>query len=131
MTISVRCAFDRLGGQQRGLERFVVSPITRSIVQREIWDGEVRLVYLRLLCPDRGRAVPVDGGYVLNGALGRSPVVATAQVGRGSARSSLRLDAKPPHEGAFFLLPIGDCEIVDTGFVNGLAGTGSKRYRRA
>src|SRR6266478_6016175 len=35
-------------------------------------------------------------------------------------------DQKPPHEGAFFLLPIGDCEIIDNWFVNGLAGTGSK-----
>jgi len=34
--------------------------------------------------------------------------------------------AKPPFEGAFFLLPIGDCEIVDNWFVCGLAGTGSK-----
>ena len=36
--------------------------------------------------------------------------------------------AKPSQalEGAFFLLPIGDCEIVDNWFVCGLAGTGSK-----
>src|SRR5262249_45836156 len=35
-------------------------------------------------------------------------------------------DAKPPFEGAFFLVAIGDCEIVDNWFVCGLAGTGSK-----
>src|SRR5207237_5740005 len=35
-------------------------------------------------------------------------------------------DAKPPFEGAFFLLPIEDCEIIDNWFVCGLAGTGSK-----
>src|SRR5205085_9155855 len=31
-----------------------------------------------------------------------------------------------PQQGAFFLLPVEDCEIVDTWFVCGLAGTGSK-----
>src|SRR5262249_50948099 len=35
-------------------------------------------------------------------------------------------DTKPPFEGAFFLLPIEDCEIIDNWFVCGLAGTGSK-----
>ena len=34
--------------------------------------------------------------------------------------------AGPPYEGAFFLLPVEDCQIVDNWFVCGLAGTGSK-----
>ena len=43
-----------------------------------------------------------------------------------SAPSSPHRTAIRPIEGAFFLLPIEDCEIIDNWFVNGLAGTGSK-----
>ncbi len=93
-------------------------------VQHEIWDGEADPFTCACFAPT-GTAVPVDGGYVLNG---------TWSFASGCDRSSWARvgafikspGAEPPHEGAFFLLPIGDCEIVDTWFVNGLAGTGSK-----
>ena len=35
-----------------------------------------------------------------------------------------RPDSQP--EGAFFLLPVADCQIIDNWFVCGLCGTGSK-----
>src|SRR5207244_4873859 len=72
-----------------------------------------------------GTAVPFDGGCVLGGAWSfASGCDASSWVKLGAFITPA--DAKPPFEGAFFLLPIEDCEIVDNWFVCGLAGTGSK-----
>jgi len=92
--------------------------------QREVWAGEQDPFTCACFAPT-GKAVPVDGGYILNGHW---------SFASGCDRSSwIKLGAfitpegkAPPFEGAFFLLPIGDVEIIDNWFVNGLAGTGSK-----
>jgi resorcinol 4-hydroxylase (FADH2) len=92
--------------------------------QREVWGDPVDPFTCACFAPT-GKAVPVDGGYVLNGHW---------SFASGCDRSSwIKLGAfiapsgaSPPFEGAFFLLPIGDVEIIDNWFVNGLAGTGSK-----
>jgi len=92
--------------------------------QREIWGSDEDPFTCACFAPT-GTAVPVDGGYRLSG---------TWSFASGCDRSSwAKLGAfvtppsvTPPYEGAFFLLPISDCEIIDNWFVCGLAGTGSK-----
>jgi resorcinol 4-hydroxylase (FADH2) len=92
--------------------------------QREVWDGNEDPFTCACFAPT-GTAVPVDGGYVLSGAWSfASGCDASSWVKLGAFITPQ--DATPPFEGAFFLLPIGDCEIVDNWFVCGLAGTGSK-----
>ncbi|MBV9201839.1 MAG: flavin-dependent monooxygenase [Alphaproteobacteria bacterium] len=92
--------------------------------QRELWSGGADPFSCACFAPT-GIAVPTDGGYVLSGKWAFAS---------GCDHSSwIRLGAlitkpgtAPPHDGAFFLLPIGDVEIEDNWFVCGLAGTGSK-----
>src|SRR5689334_19644309 len=72
-----------------------------------------------------GRAVPVDGGYRLTGRWSFASGCDHSAWGKLGATIAPP-GAAPPHPGAFFLLPKEDCEIVDTWFVCGLAGTGSK-----
>jgi len=92
--------------------------------QRELWSGEDDPFTCACFAPT-GTAIPAAGGYRLSGQW---------SFASGCDRSSwaylgafIKPDgAPPPYEGAFFLVPIGAVEIVDTWFVNGLAGTGSK-----
>jgi resorcinol 4-hydroxylase (FADH2) len=92
--------------------------------QREVWSTEEDPFTCAAFAPT-GTAVPVDGGYVLTGRWSfASGCDHAAWIYLGGFIVSE--GARPPHEGAFFLLPIGDVEIIDTWFVNGLAGTGSK-----
>ena len=94
--------------------------------QREVWAGNEDPFTCACFAPTV-TAVPVDGGYVLSGAWSfASGCDASSWVKLGAFITPP--GAKPPQalEGAFFLLPIGDCEIVDNWFVCGLAGTGSK-----
>jgi len=100
--------------------------------QREVWAGDADPFTCACFAPT-GTAVPADGGYVLNGTWSfASGCDASSWVKLGAFITPPH--AKPPpdrgpgqaFEGAFFLLPIDDCEIVDNWFVCGLAGTGSK-----
>jgi len=92
--------------------------------QREVWDGDEDPFTCACFAPT-GTAVPVDGGYVLSGTWSfASGCDASSWVKLGAFITLA--GAAPPFDGAFFLLPIGDCEIVDNWFVCGLAGTGSK-----
>ena len=92
--------------------------------QREIWQDDADPFCFGCVAPT-GTAVPVDGGYILNGSWSfASGVDASSWVKLGAFITPAK--AQPPFEGAFFLLPIGDCQIVDNWFVCGLAGTGSK-----
>ena len=92
--------------------------------QRELWGGGEDPFTCACFAPT-GSAVPAKGGYVLSGKW---------SFASGCDHSSwIRLGAlitppgaEPPHEGAFFLLPIEDVNIIDNWFVCGLAGTGSK-----
>ena len=91
--------------------------------QRELWGLGEDPFTCACFAPT-GTAVPAKGGYVLSGKW---------SFASGCDHSSwIRLGAlitppgAEPHEGAFFLLPIEDVEIIDNWFVCGLAGTGSK-----
>ncbi len=100
--------------------------------QRELWGDGSDPFSCACFAPT-GIAVPVDGGYRLSGKWSFASGVDHASWIRLGAfiRSPDSGDAEPddgakPGNGAFFLLPIGDVEIVDNWFVYGLCGTGSK-----
>jgi alkylation response protein AidB-like acyl-CoA dehydrogenase len=123
LTISAACAstgwsVNGAVSNGRSLAHFPIE------AQREVWSGEEDPFTCACFAPT-GTAVPVDGGYILSGrwsfASGCDRAV-WIYLGGFIAPAG----AQPPHEGAFFLLPIDDVEIIDTWFVNGLAGTGSK-----
>jgi alkylation response protein AidB-like acyl-CoA dehydrogenase len=92
--------------------------------QREIWATDDDPFSCACFAPT-GTAVPVDGGYILNGHWSFASGCDHASWAYLGAFITPP-GGKPPYEGAFFLLPIEDCEIIDNWFVNGLAGTGSK-----
>src|SRR5437763_1303426 len=92
--------------------------------QREIWATEEDPFSCACFAPT-GTAVPVDGGYILNGRWSFASGCDHASWAYLGAFITPP-EATPPLEGAFFLLPIEDCQIIDTWFVCGLAGTGSK-----
>jgi resorcinol 4-hydroxylase (FADH2) len=93
--------------------------------QREVWGGDREDPFTCAAFAPTGTAVPVNDGYVLSGRWSFASGCDHAEwIYLGGFITPE--GAAPPHEGAFFLLPIGDVEIVDTWFVNGLAGTGSK-----
>ncbi len=96
--------------------------------QREVWAGDTDPFTFACFAPT-GTAVPVAGGYRLTG---RWSFASGCDI---SAWGKLGALIKPPgaepppngaYEGAFFLLPIEDCQIIDNWFVCGLSGTGSK-----
>ena len=123
MTISAACAstgwaVNGAVSNGRSIAHFPVA------AQREVWRGDADPFTCACFAPT-GTAVPADGGYVLNGSWSfASGVDASSWVKLGALITPA--GAEPPFEGAFFLLPIGDCEVVDNWFVCGLAGTGSK-----
>ncbi|HJU18424.1 MAG TPA: acyl-CoA dehydrogenase family protein [Stellaceae bacterium] len=92
--------------------------------QREIWADDADPFTFACFAPT-GTAVAVAGGYRLSGQWSFASGCDIAEWGKLGARIAPP-DAETPAEGAFFLLPAADCEIVDTWFVCGLAGTGSK-----
>jgi len=92
--------------------------------QRELWEGDADPFTFACFAPT-GTAIPVEGGYRLSGTWSFASGCDIAQWGKLGAMITPAGDV-PPYEGAFFLLPVEDCEIVDNWFVCGLAGTGSK-----
>jgi alkylation response protein AidB-like acyl-CoA dehydrogenase len=123
MTISAACpstgwAVNGAVSNGRSIAHFPIE------AQREVWGADEDPFTCACFAPT-GTAVPVEGGYVLSGTWSFASGCDAAswiKLGAFIKPSS----AEPPFEGAFFLLPIGDCEIVDNWFVCGLAGTGSK-----
>src|SRR5215471_8693741 len=77
--------------------------------QREVWGGDAD-PFTRACFAPTGTAVPVDGGYVLSGTWSFASGCDAASWAKLGAFITPR-DATPPYEGAFFLVPIGDCEI--------------------
>jgi len=123
MTISAACASTgwSVNGAVSNGRSIAHFPIE---AQREVWSGEEDPFTCAAFAPT-GIAVPVDGGYLLSGRWSfASGCDHAAWIYLGGFIAPP--GAQPPREGAFFLLPIGDVEIIDTWFVNGLAGTGSK-----
>src|ERR1051326_8641778 len=92
--------------------------------QRELWEGDADPFTFACFAPT-GTAIPVEGGYRLSGQWSFASGCDLAQWGKLGAMIT-PAGKEPPFEGAFFLLPEGDYEIVDNWFVCGLAGTGSK-----
>ena len=92
--------------------------------QRELWEGDADPFTFSCFAPT-GTAIPVDGGYRLSGQWSFASGCDLAQWGKLGAMIAPP-GQDPPFEGAFFLLPEGDYDIVDNWFVCGLAGTGSK-----
>jgi alkylation response protein AidB-like acyl-CoA dehydrogenase len=123
MTISAACASTgwSVNGAVSNGRSIAHFPIE---AQHEVWSSDIDPFTCAAFAPT-GKAVPVDGGYRLTGRWSFASGCDHASwiylggfiTPEGQA---------PPYEGAFFLLPIGDVEIIDTWFVNGLAGTGSK-----
>jgi alkylation response protein AidB-like acyl-CoA dehydrogenase len=123
MTISAACASTgwTVNGAVSNGRSIAHFPIE---AQREVWGGDADPFTCACFAPT-GTAVPVAGGYVLSG---------TWSFASGCDHASwVYLGAfivpegpEPSRDGAFFLVPIGDIEIVDNWFVCGLAGTGSK-----
>ncbi|HZT87443.1 MAG TPA: acyl-CoA dehydrogenase family protein, partial [Stellaceae bacterium] len=92
--------------------------------QREIWGNGADPFACACFAPT-GTATPVEGGYILTGRWSfASGIDRSSWVKLGAFIAE---QGKPkPGEGAFFLLPIEDCEVIDNWFVCGLAATGSK-----
>src|SRR5205085_4797227 len=123
MTISAACASTgwAVNGAVSNGRSIAHFPIE---AQHEVWAGDADPFTCACFAPT-GTAVPADGGYMLSGTWSfASGCDASSWVKLGAF--IIPPDAKPPFEGAFFLLPIDDVEIVDNWFVCGLAGTGSK-----
>ncbi|HWB48408.1 MAG TPA: acyl-CoA dehydrogenase family protein [Stellaceae bacterium] len=122
MTISAACAstgwsVNGAVSNGRSIAHFPVE------AQREVWGGDQPDPFACAAFAPTGSALPVAGGYRLTGRWSFASGCDHASwiyLGGLITRDGARPD------GAFFLLPIGDVEIIDTWFVNGLAGTGSK-----
>jgi alkylation response protein AidB-like acyl-CoA dehydrogenase len=126
LTISAACAstgwaVNGAVSNGRSMSHFAIE------AQREIWSSEEDPFSCACFAPT-GTARPVDGGYILNGNWSFASGVDHASWAYLGAFITPEGKEPPPGrapEGAFFLVPIGDCEIIDTWFVNGLCGTGS------
>jgi alkylation response protein AidB-like acyl-CoA dehydrogenase len=124
MTISAACAstgwsVNGAVSNGRSLAHFPIE------AQREVWGGDQPDPFTCACFAPTGKAIQVAGGYRLSGRWSfASGCDHAAWIYLGGFVSGE--GAAGPPKGAFFLLPIGDVEIIDTWFVNGLAGTGSK-----
>jgi len=123
MTISAACASTgwTVNGAVSNGRSIAHFPIE---AQREVWGSDADPFTCACFAPT-GTAVPVAGGYVLNGQWSfASGCDHASWVYLGAF--IVPEGPEPSRDGAFFLVPIGDVEIVDNWFVCGLAGTGSK-----
>ncbi len=123
LTISAACA--STGWTVNGAVSNGLSLAHWSIeAQREVWEGDTDPFTFACFAPT-GTAAPAEGGYRLTGRWSFASGCDISSWGKLGAMIKTP-GAEPPFEGAFFLLPVEDCEIVDNWFVCGLAGTGSK-----
>jgi resorcinol 4-hydroxylase (FADH2) len=97
--------------------------------QREVWgDGDTDPFTFACFAPT-GTAVPVAGGYRLTGRWSFASGCDLSTWGKLGAIIKPPGAEPPPngaYDGAFFMLPIEDCQIIDNWYVCGLSGTGSK-----
>ena len=92
--------------------------------QRELW-GDGKDPFTCACFAPTGTAIAAPGGYRLSGEWSfASGVDHSSWIRLGALVKPAEKGA--PADGAFFLLPIGEVEIVDNWFVYGLCGTGSK-----
>jgi indole-3-acetate monooxygenase len=112
----------------------IVASYLPAAALREVYRGGPSTVIAGAV-PPQGAAIPVPGGFRLTGRwtfasgchqadwmLGTSVVMA-----HGTPR--LRPDGRP--DIRTFILPVGDCEILDTWHTAGLRGTGSHDWQVA
>jgi len=92
--------------------------------QREVWANDADPFTFACFAPT-GTAVPAPGGYRLSGRWSFASGCDLSTWGKLGAFIKPP-GGEAPSDGAFFLLPIADCEVIDNWFVCGLAGTGSK-----
>lgn len=123
MTISAACASTGWA-VNRALANRVSFGHFPMEAQHELWDGDADPFSCACFAPT-GTAVPTNGGFLLSGTWSFASGCDAASWAKLGAFITPG-GATPPYEGAFFLLPIGDCEIDDNWFVCGLSGTGSK-----
>jgi indole-3-acetate monooxygenase len=92
-------------------------------VARLIWIDTPRAVVANTAEPS-ARAVPVDGGYRVSGRMGFSTGCRHAcwLAARG------RILEEGQTEICFFLVPVGEAEILDTWHVAGMRGTGTHHF---
>ncbi len=92
--------------------------------QREVWGDGSEPFTFACFAPT-GTAVPVPGGYRLTG---RWSFASGCDISAwGKLGALIKPSGKePPYDGAFFMLPVEDCQIIDNWYVCGLSGTGSK-----
>src|SRR5438034_4732081 len=110
MTISAACASTgwAVNGAVSNGRSIAHFPIE---AQREVWAGDADPFTCACFAPT-GNAIPMDGGYMLSGTWSfASGCDASSWVKLGAFITPR--DAKPPHEGAFFLLPLGGVEMLD------------------
>jgi alkylation response protein AidB-like acyl-CoA dehydrogenase len=121
MTISAGCA--STGWTVNGAVSNGLSLAHWSIeAQREIWGDGGDPFTFACFAPT-GTAVPVAGGYRLSG---RWSFASGCDISAWGKLGAMIQQPDRPPKGAFFLLPTGDYEVIDTWFVCGLSGTGSK-----
>ena len=99
-------------------------------IAREVWIDTPRGVVANT--PALGAAVPVEGGYRVTGRLGFSTgsphaswIAARGQVvdeGQPRRRPDGALDIR------FFLMPVGEVQLLDTWHTRGLRGTGTHHF---
>jgi alkylation response protein AidB-like acyl-CoA dehydrogenase len=121
LTISAACA--STGWTVNGAVSNGLSLAHWSIeAQREVWGDDTDPFTFACFAPT-GTAVPAAGGYRLTG---RWSFASGCDISAwGKLGALIQCPDRPP-EGAFLLLPVTDCEIIDNWFVCGLSGTGSK-----
>src|SRR5215208_4384315 len=121
LTISAACA--STGWTVNGAVSNGLSLAHWSIeAQREVWAGDTDPFTFACFAPT-GSAVPAGGGYRLTG---RWAFASGCDISAWGKLGAMIERPDGPPEGAFFLLPVADCQIIDNWFVCGLCGTGSK-----
>lgn len=99
---------------------------------RDIFDKQPSAVIAGTILAGRGAAVPVEGGYRLTGrwpfASGCSQADWMVASGVITIDGVAQLGPDGQPETNAFVLPIKDCEILDTWYTAGLRGTGSHDF---
>src|SRR5476651_1619499 len=119
-TLAQGCGSSAWVAAVHGEHNWVIGNFSEQ-AQRDVWGGNPHAVASASVAPN-GSAEPVAGGHRLSGRWGFSSGCDHAQ---WMLLGSMAKTGGAP-ELRMFLLPIGQCEIIDDWHVMGLCGTGSK-----
>lgn len=92
--------------------------------QRDVWDANPGALITSSITPD-GKAVPVPGGYRVTGHWRFVSGIDIADWAVFCTWVSLATGDGTPL-ATYIVVPVSDCEIIDTWHVSGLAATGSR-----